>query len=156
MKKILLIVLLLVATYAWAAPPSRVATYTSGALILSNDVTSNEDAIFTYLQNGVDTVKDNSILNADVNASANIQADKLNLTSIQQNIVNVGTFTNTGNATVTGTLAVSSSISATGLVATTSIKADAYYSGDNSLGVTKTCTSGFTLTVKDGLITACN
>lgn len=95
-----------------AAPPTRQATYTSGQTILSADVTANENALFNYLQAGVDTFSDGTIVNADISSSANIQSDKLNLTSIAQNIANTGTLTNTGNATVTGTLSVSSTLTA--------------------------------------------
>jgi hypothetical protein len=100
--------------FSLASPPSRQNTYTSGSAINASDVTDNEDAIFNYLQAGVDTIKDGTIVNADINSSANIQSDKINLTSIAQNISNTGTltntgaFTNTGNVTFVGTLAVSS------------------------------------------------
>jgi len=89
--------------YVSAAPPTRQKTYTSNESIVAADVTANEDKIFNYLQAGVDTIKDGIVLNADINSSANIQASKLNLTSIAQNVANTGTFANTGNATITGT-----------------------------------------------------
>ncbi len=91
-------------TTCYSAPPSRDNTYTSRETILAADVTANEDAIFNYLQAGVDTIADGTIVNADVSGSANIQSNKLNLTAITQNIVNTGTIANTGNVTVTGTL----------------------------------------------------
>lgn len=109
MKKTLFILAtLLIVTPVFSAPPARLYTYSSGETISSSEVTSNEDQIFNYLQAGVDTISDGTIVNADISASANIQASKLNLTSISQNIVNVGTFSNTGNTTITGTLLVTS------------------------------------------------
>ena len=97
-------------TYVYCAPPSRVSTYTSGEIISSSDVTANEDAIFNYLQAGVDTYADLSIVNADVSATANVQSDKLNLTSIAQavgitaggSLTNAGTSEFTGNTTFAG------------------------------------------------------
>ena len=106
-----ILILLLICGVATAAPPSRSKTYTSGETIKSSDVTENEDNIFNYLTAGVDTVKDGSIVNADVNNSANIQASKINLTSINQSISNTGTITATG------------AITSTGIVATTSLQA---------------------------------
>lgn len=108
----LLVLALLISVNVYAAPPQRQATYTSGEVISSSDVTANENVIYNYLQAGVDTYSDNTIVNADINTAANIQSDKLNLTAINQNIANTGTFANTGNATVTGTLTVSSTVTA--------------------------------------------
>lgn len=104
MKKILLF--LLIPTLAWATPPSRSFVYTTGEVISSSDVTTNENSIFNYLQSGVDTYSDGSIVNADISSAANIQSDKLNLTSVAQSISNTGTLTNTGNVTITGTISV--------------------------------------------------
>lgn len=109
MKKFLILFLLLCTTVE-AAPPTRVATYSTGEVISSDEVTSNEDAIFNYLQAGVDSYSDLSIVNADVSASANIQSDKLNLTSIAQgvSITSSGSLTNAGSTSLTGGLTVSS------------------------------------------------
>lgn len=93
---------LLLCTQAFASPPSRAYVYVAGDPILSSEVSANEDSIFNYLQQGVDNIYDGSVINADINASANIAASKLNLTSIAQNITNTGTFTNSGNLTVSG------------------------------------------------------
>jgi len=90
-----LLILMLIPTVCFAAAPSRVNTYTPNNVISSSDVTENENAIFNYLQAGVDSFADSSIYNADIAASANIQSDKLNLTSIAQNISNSGTITAT-------------------------------------------------------------
>lgn len=91
-----------------AAPPSRQATYTSGEVISSTDVTSNEDAIFNYLTAGVDTYADDTIVNADINSTANIQSDKLNLTSIAQDvgITAAGSFDNNGATSLDGAVTV--------------------------------------------------
>lgn len=78
MKKLLLI-FLLIPQILWAAPPTRQNTYTSQTTIRSADVSANENVIFTYLQNGIDTVADGTIVNADVSSSAAISYPKLNL-----------------------------------------------------------------------------
>lgn len=80
MKKLVLIVFLMLSTNVWASPPSRVSQYTTGTTILSSAVTANENAIFTYLQNGVDNFSDGSIVNADIAAGAGIAYSKLTLT----------------------------------------------------------------------------
>lgn len=91
MKRLLFIPLLLITSLAFATPPTRQSTYTTGTTIRSTDVTSNEDAIFNYLQTGVDTIASNSvtsstisdgtITNNDVDSSAAIAYSKLNLSS---------------------------------------------------------------------------
>ena len=110
-----LFIFLFLTSSALASPPTRQFVYSPGATILSAENTANENVIFNYLQAGVDTYSDNSILNADINSAANIQSDKLNLTSIAQSVANTGTFTNTGNVTITGTLTVSSTLSVNGV-----------------------------------------
>ena len=84
MKIYKLLLLVLMMMFVTGAAPTRQNTYTSGETISSSAVTANEDAIFNYLSGGVDNIKDSSIINADVSSSANIQSDKLNLTSINQ------------------------------------------------------------------------
>lgn len=103
-----LILFLLIATTSFAAPPSRVATYVTGETILSADVTANEDALFNYLQAGVDTYADETIFDEDVDPSANIQSSKLNLQSIAQNvgITSGGSFDNNGATTLDGAVTV--------------------------------------------------
>lgn len=123
MKRLPYILLfLLVCRLTYAAAPSRTKTYTAGETILSSDVTENEDNIYNYLQAGVDTYAALSINNADVSASANIQSDKLNLTSIVQGVAitssgsltNAGTMTQSGNATLSGTVGISGALTVTG------------------------------------------
>lgn len=102
MKKLLLLFLI---PFLIGAAPSRQNTYTPNTTIASDDVTANEDAIFNYLQAGVDTYKDDTIVNADIKTTANIQSDKLNLTSIAQDvaITSAGSFDNNGTTTLDGT-----------------------------------------------------
>lgn len=121
MKKLLILFIILFATNVWGAPPARQNTYVSGTEILASDVTGNEDAIFNYLQAGVDTYADDTIVNADVKSTANIQSDKLNLTSIAQgvNITSGGSFTNAGTMTQSGTVTISGATSISGAVTIT-------------------------------------
>ena len=88
--------ILLLVPFLIASAPTRDNTYVTGELIRAADVTANEDALFQYVQGGVDTYKDDSILNADINSAANIQSGKLNLQSITQDVL----FNNDGNDVV--------------------------------------------------------
>ena len=110
-----LLIVFMFVTICHGAPPTRQFVYSPSATILSAENTANENVIFNYLQAGVDTYSDGSIVNADINSAANIQSDKLNLTAIAQSVANTGTLTNTGNVTVTGTLTVSSTLSVNGV-----------------------------------------
>src|SRR3990167_3592750 len=103
MRKLLIIPFLLFTLYAEAVPPSRIATYVGGTEILVDDVGGNEDSLFNYLQAGVDTYADETIVNADIHPSANIQSDKLNLTAIAQSVANSGSTTLTGSFAADGT-----------------------------------------------------
>jgi hypothetical protein len=103
-------ILLASTIWSYASPPSRSYVYQPGDPIVASEVTANEDSIFNYLQSGVDNIADGSIVNADINATANIQSTKLNLTSVSQNISNTGTLTNTGTVTITGDVAVTGSV----------------------------------------------
>jgi hypothetical protein len=102
MKKIILF-LLLIPSISFAAAPTRTSTYTSSTTIRSADVTGNEDAIFNYLQGGVDVIKDGSVVNADINSSASISNSKLNLTTVTQDITHSGTLVQSGTLTSSGT-----------------------------------------------------
>jgi len=103
MKKLLILLLI---PFLVGAAPSRQNTYTTGEVIAAADVTANEDAIFNYLTAGVDTIKDGSIVNADVSSSANIQTGKINLTAIGASTftstLTCSTTTNIGWTVVTG------------------------------------------------------
>jgi len=127
MKKLLLILILLITTNVYGAPPTRDNTYTSGDLIRAADVTANEDAIFNYLSAGVDTYADGTIVNADVNSSAAIQSDKLTLTSIAQDvaITSAGSFDNNGTSQFDGTVTIAAALTCS---------AAATFSGDVTLG----------------------
>lgn len=92
------ILFLLIPTLANASPPSRVSEYTSGTTIRSSEVAGNENVIFSYLQDGVDTYSDGTILNADISSSAAITSSKLDLSSIGQTIAHSGTFTQSGSS----------------------------------------------------------
>ena len=70
------LIFLLSSTLAWAAAPSRTYTYTIGSIIKTNEVTTNEDSIYSYLQAGVDTILDGSIVAADI-AGATITYNKI-------------------------------------------------------------------------------
>jgi len=96
--------------------PTRSYTYTTGDTISASEVTANEDNLYNYLQSGVSVYADGTIVNADVNGSANIQCEKLNVQACAQN------FATTGTGTFTGAIATSAGVSATGLVTTTSIQ----------------------------------
>lgn len=87
--------ILILCFFLVGAAPTRVNTYTSGETISSSAVTANEDAIFNYLQSGVDTYSDSSISNSAVSGSANVQCTKLNLTACSQAISNASTIKST-------------------------------------------------------------
>lgn len=110
---ILLALNLLFVSTALAAPPARTQTYTPGEVISSSEVTENEDNIFNYLQSGVDTYADGTIVNADLNNSANIQSDKLNLTSIGQAVL----INSLGSLEVDGTTQLDGAVTVNGSAA---------------------------------------
>lgn len=102
----ILITLLLFPLLVNSAPPTRTDNYISGTTADPAAVTRNEDAIFTYLQTGVDTLAINSvtslnivdatIVNADIASNANIPGSKLNLSTpgtIGATSASAGTFT---------------------------------------------------------------
>lgn len=86
MINLFLLIFVLISSNCYAAAPVRQSSYATNTTILSSDVTNNENVIFNYLQAGVDTYADGSIVNADIASSANIQSDKLNLASIGQSM----------------------------------------------------------------------
>lgn len=99
MKKLILLLSFLMLFPMWleSAAPTRTDTYVSQATIDPTAVTRNEDAIFGYLQTGVDVLANNSvtsakivdetivsadiddgtIVNADISSSAAIDSSKL-------------------------------------------------------------------------------
>lgn len=102
MKKLFTILFLLISVNAFATPPSRVSSYVPLTTITSSAVTSNEDAIFNYLQAGVDTYSDNTIVNADIHTSAAISNSKLNLATISQTVDFSGSLTASGTLDLSG------------------------------------------------------
>jgi hypothetical protein len=115
MKKLFTVLFLLIATSVFAAPPSRVSTYTAGSIITSSSVTQNEDALFNYLQGGVDTYVDASIFGSDISSVANIQSNSINFSSIAQDvgITSAGSLTNGGATTLNGAVTLGDAIADT-------------------------------------------
>lgn len=99
MRKYLILILV---PFLMAAAPSRVATYTTLTTISSTDVTANEDTIFLYLQSGIDTYKDGTIVDADIKDSAAIDDTKLDLATIAQAVRLNGAVTFASSATFAG------------------------------------------------------
>src|SRR3990167_10164487 len=66
-----------VSTFAYAAAPSRDNTYVAGTVISPTAVMANEDTIYTYLQDGVDTYAANSITTNAIAVGAVTSADIL-------------------------------------------------------------------------------
>ena len=71
MKILLTILILTISFNVYAAPPTRANTYTAGTIIEPSDVTDNEDAIFSYLQSGVDTLAADAV-NSSNEVAANV------------------------------------------------------------------------------------
>ena len=69
--------LLVVAFCCMGAAPSRDNTYVAGTVISPDDVMDNEDAMFEYLQNGVDTYAANSITTTPLATGSVTSADIL-------------------------------------------------------------------------------
>jgi len=86
---------LFLAIISLGAAPSRTQTYTPGEIISSSEVTENENNIYNYLQVGVDTYADGSIVNADISPSAAIAGSKLQALSVG---ANAGVIPSTGVA----------------------------------------------------------
>lgn len=80
MKKyiILFLIIVLIPLKIYAAPPSRVFTYIAGDTIQPDENTENEDVIFQYLQAGVDTYANSSIVSADITDGTIATADIAN------------------------------------------------------------------------------
>ena len=105
--QLLLVLSFIFVNTTFASPPVRTEVYSTNETILSDDVTANEDSIFNYLQNGVEVYADGTIVNADVATSANIQSDKLNLSSINQTIpMSAATFSFAKGSDVASTAAM--------------------------------------------------
>ena len=117
MKKILFALLIgvFLVSNCYAAAPTRTYTYTSGNTIDPDEVTTNENNIFTYLQNGVDTyvggsitttaIANSTITNSDISSTAAIALSKLASTpyaNVDINRFSRDTTVVTGTQSVTG------------------------------------------------------
>jgi hypothetical protein len=107
-KYSLILLVLFIPTLLWASPPSRIYTYTSGEAINPEEVTANEDAIFSYLNRQIEGIEDDSvttskilngtIVNADIASTANISDTKLS---------QITTTNKVSTTSLTGTIAAS-------------------------------------------------
>lgn len=80
MRKLnLVILLLLIPSLVQAAAPTRQYNYVAHTTIDPVQVNTNENALYSYLQAGVDTYTAGSITNTAINANAAISYTKLNL-----------------------------------------------------------------------------
>ena len=84
MKKLFYFILLMCIL---GGAPSRTNTYTAGEVIDPDEVMTDQNNIYTYLQQGVDTYAAGSIENEDVSASAAIAASKIDLSGIAQSLI---------------------------------------------------------------------
>lgn len=81
MKKMLVLALLLITTNIQAAPPTRAYTYVPNTTIDPAQNNANENALYSYLQVGVDTYAAGSITGAAISGSASIPYGSLSLGS---------------------------------------------------------------------------
>lgn len=66
---------------SWATPPTRAYSYVPNATIDPNQNNTNENALYSYLQVGVDTYAPGSISASSINANASIAYSQLSLTN---------------------------------------------------------------------------
>ena len=110
MKRFLLFLFLLFWTNTiFGAVPTRSFTYTAGNTIQPSEVTQNEDNIFTYLQQGVETLANNSVTSAKITDSTIVSADILDGTILGADLASNIAITTTGVTTTSG-LSVTGSI----------------------------------------------
>lgn len=117
MKRIFLLglILLLTSGILEASPPSRDNTYTSGTTISPTDVMANENVVFTYLQNGVDTIADGSVVSTDILDNTITTSDILDATITTSDISASAGITDTQLATIS----TASKVNTTALTTTT-------------------------------------
>lgn len=105
MKKPLLTIgiILILAGNIYAAPPTRAYTYVSNTLIDPSQNNANENALYSYLQVGVDTYSAGSITGAAISASASIPYVSLSLTNsiVNADISSVAAIADTKLAQIT-------------------------------------------------------
>lgn len=93
-----LALLLIVSVGVLGAAPSRTQTYTAGETIKNEEVTENEDNIFSYLQAGVDTYATNSIP-ASALQDASVTTAKIATGAVTTTLIADSTITATDLAT---------------------------------------------------------
>ena len=123
MKRLLYLIPFLICVTANAAAPTRQNSYVTQTTIRSDDVTDNEDAIFGYLQTGVDTLRAGAVdAITEVNASLRSGSDQTLVTGTKGttnqlaiwdangDIVNTTAVATGNNVTITGRAIVSDTI----------------------------------------------
>jgi len=142
MKKLLLMLFFLNSLIYWtyASPPTKAYTFSSGDTISSSEVNADFDNLYNYLTSGVDTFKDATIVNDDVSTAANIQSDKLNLTSIAQDIALTGTLSISTSLTCTTTTSIGwSVVGSTNQNCNTTCTKGCIFGQDQTTGYIKNC-----------------
>ncbi len=71
----LILLFLLLPGIVFSAPPSRTYTYTSGSAISPTEVTTNEDNLYRYVQQGIDKIAENSVTTDNITNGTIINAD---------------------------------------------------------------------------------
>lgn len=105
MRKLLLIPLLLLSTLSFASAPTRTYNYVSHAVIDPVQNNTNENNLYSYLQNGVDTFATGSITDISISATAAIAYSKLNLlNSIQGTDISTSAAIPYSKLNLTGTI----------------------------------------------------
>lgn len=75
------LLILLLSSNAYAAPPTRAYSYVANTVIDPNQNNTNENALYTYLQTGVDTFAAGSVTGAAISSSAAIPYTSLSLSN---------------------------------------------------------------------------
>lgn len=92
-NKFLILALLFIPNIVFAAPPTRQFNYVANNTIDPVQNNANENALYTYLQTGVDTFAPSSITGVSISSSAGISYSQLSLAgSIQQSDITSGRF----------------------------------------------------------------
>ena len=146
MKKLIVFMLiLLVAGIANSAPPTRPHSYATGLLIDPDENNLNENTLYNYLANGVDTYVDGSIVNADIDSAAGIAVTKIAGTAVNL----TATQTITGNKTFTGTSVLGTTTlgatTADSLILGTPNQGDIWYDNGTSMTRLTPGTAGYFL-----------
>ena len=104
MKKIIIFFILLFGTINVinASPPSSSFTYAVGEKIQPSEVQQNETNIYSYLQSGVDTYADSTIVSADITDGTIVSADITDGTIVSADIAD----STIVNADISGSAAI--------------------------------------------------